>query len=141
MERTIMDTILLLNEQCCHLGRQAGDGENLLQREFRVLLAFEADETLSGAELTRRNGLSPSRMSRIIDSLASKGYVSRETDDDDRRYSRLSLTRAGKNKMMETMAFKEQCESKIRSRLTDHEFTVIQKALKILTFAMENENE
>ena len=140
MERSIMDTILLLNEQCCHLGRQAVDGENLLHREFRVLLSIETGETVSGTDLARRNGLSPSRMSRLIDSLASKGFLAREIDPDDRRFTRLSLTPAGRKKMAEALAFKEVCESKIRARLSDHEFGIIQKALNILSYAMENEN-
>ena len=40
--------------------------------------------------------LSPSRLTRIIDSLVQKGYMKREIDQSDRRNMRVFLSRRGK---------------------------------------------
>jgi len=89
--------------------------------------------------MAKRNLLSPSRMSRIIDKLVSRGLLNRETDQLDRRYSRVSLTPEGIRIRISASEFKKQCESKIKSRLTGSEFAIIQKAFHLLLFAMENE--
>jgi DNA-binding MarR family transcriptional regulator len=140
MEYNIVDTIMMLNEQCCHLHEQDADENGLSSKEMQVLLTLKPDEIVSGHELARRNLLSPSRMSRIIDGLAAKRYLTRETDEHDRRVTRLSLTPEGTAKNKSTMEFKKRCESKITSKLTRNEFAVIQKALRLLLFAMEEEH-
>ena len=139
MEYNIVDTIMMLNEQCCHLNDTGGEESNLTAKEMQVMLSLDSGESVSSNDLAKRNMLSPSRMSRIIDKLASRRFLNRETDEHDRRYSRVSLTHEGIIINKHTFEFKKQCESKIKSRLSDHEFAIIQKALHLLLFAMENE--
>lgn len=139
MDYNIVDTIMLLNEQCGQLNVVCGDENNLTAKELQVMLSLNSGESVSSVDLAKRNILSPSRMSRIVDKLASRGFLDRETDEQDRRYSRVSLTNEGLTINKNAFEFKRQCESKIKSRLSDHEFTVIQKALRLLLFAMENE--
>jgi len=131
---------MLLNEQCCHLNEQDAAENNLTSKEMQVLLSLNPEETVSSVDLAQRNLLSPSRMSRIIDGLVSKEYLNRETDEHDRRYSRLSLTPGGIKKNKHTMEFKKRCESKIKSKLSENEFAIIQKALRLLLFSMEDEH-
>jgi DNA-binding MarR family transcriptional regulator len=137
MEYNIVDTIMMLNEQCCHLYEPDGDENGLSSKETQVLLSLKPDEVVSSHELAQRNLLSPSRISRIIDGLAAKRLLTREIDERDRRFTRLSLTPEGITKNQSTMEFKKRCETKIASKLTRNEFAVIQKALRLLLFAME----
>jgi DNA-binding MarR family transcriptional regulator len=140
MEYNIVDTIMMLNEQCCHLNYITGGENNITAKELQVMLSLDPGVSVSSNDLARRNILSPSRMSRIIEKLVSRGFLSRETDEHDRRYSRVSLTPEGLVIYQDTTKFKKQCEAKIKSRMSDNEFAIIQKALRLLIFAMEEEH-
>ena len=140
MQYNIVDTIMMLNEQCCHLNNAGGEDNSLTAKEIQVLSTLNPGESVPSVDLARRNNLSPSRMSRIIDKLLSRGLLIREADEHDRRYNRVSLTEAGKAVNHDTAAFRKQCEEKIRARMSDTEFAVIQKALRLLIFAMEDDN-
>jgi hypothetical protein len=52
----------------------------------------------------------------------------------------VSLTPEGLVINQDTTKFKKQCEAKIKSRMSDTEFAIIQKALRLLIFAMEDEH-
>ncbi len=139
MEYNIVDTIMMLNEQCCHLKETGGEESNLTAKELQVILSLDRGESTSSVELAKRNILSPSRMSRIIDKLSTRGLLNREIDEHDRRYSRVSLTEDGSTINKNGSEFKKQCELKIKSKFSDREFAVIQKAFQLLLFAMEDE--
>ena len=139
MEYNIVDTIMTLNDQCGHLNVTCGDENKLSAKELQVMLSLNSGESVSNVDLAKRNILSPSRLDRIVDKLTSRGFLNRETDEHDGDYSRVALTNEGIIINKNAFAFKKQCESKIKSRLSDHEFAVIQKALHLLLFAMENE--
>jgi DNA-binding MarR family transcriptional regulator len=141
MEFNIVDTIMLLNEQCCHLNDTGINENNLTAKELHVLLSLKPGESVTSIDLAKRNSLSPSRMSRIIDNLSASGLLNRVTDDRDRRYHRVSLTNEGILINRHTFEFKRSCESKIKAKLSDREFAIIQRALQLLLFAMENEYE
>ena len=68
----------------------------LFQAEFKCLRLFGADKSLACKEIARRMNLSGSRITRIIDGLVKKGYMSREIDQTDRRNMRVTLSRRGK---------------------------------------------
>ncbi len=139
MEYNIVDTIMMLNEQCCHLNETGGEENSLTAKELQVVLSLKAGESISSSDLAKRNILSPSRMSRIIERLVNRGHIHREIDEHDRRYSRVSLTPDGIVINTRASEFKKSCEAKIKSKFSDHEFAIIQKALHLLLFAMENE--
>jgi len=70
---------------------------HLTQAEFRCLRLFGTDETINNKKIAERMGLSPSRLTRIIDGLVGKDYISREIDPDDRRNMRVMLSRRGRH--------------------------------------------
>jgi len=69
----------------------------LTQAEFRCLRLFGADESLNNKTIAERMNLSPSRLTRIIDGLVKKEYISRNIDSFDRRNMRVNLSRRGKS--------------------------------------------
>jgi DNA-binding MarR family transcriptional regulator len=68
----------------------------LFQAEFKCLRLFGSDESLNNTQISKRMKLSPSRLTRIIDTLVQKGYMKREIDQSDRRNMRVFLSRRGK---------------------------------------------
>ncbi len=68
----------------------------LFPAEFKCLRLFGADESLNNTQIAKRMKLSPSRLTRIIDGLVTKGYMKREIDQSDRRNMIVILSRRGK---------------------------------------------
>jgi DNA-binding MarR family transcriptional regulator len=68
----------------------------LFRAEFKCLRLFGSDETLNNTQISKRMKLSPSRLTRIIDTLVQKGYMKREIEQYDRRNMRVFLSRRGK---------------------------------------------
>jgi cytochrome P450 family 107 subfamily K polypeptide 1 len=72
---------------------QLDHGLNLPQL---VLLYHLGEGVASPAELARRLLVTPAVVTKLVDRLARRGYVRRESDPDDRRRVRLVLTLAGR---------------------------------------------
>lgn len=71
----------------------ADDGLTATQWTTLVSLYFGHADTCVG--LARKLGHDKGAMTRVIDQMENKGWVSRQRDDDDRRLIRLSLTPSG----------------------------------------------
>ncbi len=63
--------------------------------EFRCLRYFNENEYINNKLIAAKMSLSPSRLTRIIDGLEQKGYLSREVNRSDRRNLKLYLTSKG----------------------------------------------
>ena len=72
------------------------EAHGLFLAEFRCLRLFGSDESLNNTQISKRMKLSPSRLTRIIDTLVQKGYMKREIEQYDRRNMRVFLSRRGK---------------------------------------------
>ncbi len=59
------------------------------------------------SSLAKELSLSPSRMTRILDSLYNKGYINRTQKDEDRRAIMITMTTSGKNiaKKLHSLSF------------------------------------
>ena len=68
----------------------------LTEAEFRCLRLFGSDKGLNNTKIAKRMNLSASRLTRIIDGLVEKGYITRESNRKDWRSLRLNLSRKGK---------------------------------------------
>jgi DNA-binding MarR family transcriptional regulator len=72
--------------------------------EYQVLamLSMSAERTLRMSELAGLANGSLSRLSRVVDRLEKRGWVSRRPDPDDGRYTLATLTDTGWDKVAET---------------------------------------
>ncbi len=59
-------------------------------------------ESLNPSDLAKRLGYTRSRMTRILDSLAAKGYIKRESDKNDGRRVLVSATQEGRQHSRDT---------------------------------------
>lgn len=78
-------------EKECRLAETYG----LTQAEFRCLRLFGTTEIVNNKKIAERMKLSPSRLTRIIDGLVTKGYMTREIEPNDRRNMRVTLSPKG----------------------------------------------
>lgn len=74
--------------------------------EGMVLCCMKDGRPRSANDLCSFVGLSNSRVSRIINTVESKGYITREMGTTDKRQMIFTLTEAGKQKIKEMMSQK-----------------------------------
>lgn len=72
--------------------------------EGALLCCLKDGKPKSANELREFIGLSTSRVSRIIQGLEEKGYITREMGSSDKRQMFFSMTKAGRNKVKEMSA-------------------------------------
>ena len=72
--------------------------------------------------------LSLSRISRVVDKLVNKKYLTRKTDSSDRRAIKLTLTKEGKNLKKEIEEYRKECELRIIKNVSDKELNTIKKS-------------
>jgi DNA-binding MarR family transcriptional regulator len=87
----VIDYIFLLKRKCTIEEEGIGEKVGLSTSEMHCIEAIHPKEQVSGMVLAGRMGLSPSRGSRIIESLMEKGLLNKEIDSSDRRYSVIYL--------------------------------------------------
>ena len=92
----LADLTFSLLARCQEKEAWLAEEHGLFQAELKCLRLFGSNETLNNKEIAKRMNLSPSRLTRIIDGLASRGYMMREIDQSDRRNMRVFLSRRGK---------------------------------------------
>jgi len=114
--RALMRIVLTLPRQLdSDLVRSTGLGAS----EYKVLmnLSEAPDRTLRMAVLANAAGLSPSRTTRVVDSLESRGLVTKRSSSEDRRSFLARLTPKGLTRLKS--AWPTHLES-ARRRVFDH---------------------
>ncbi len=91
----LADLTFKLLANCQEKEMRLAEQYKLTQAEFRCLRLFGTEETLNNKQIAERMNLSPSRLTRIIDGLVTKGYVIREIEPNDRRNMRVALSKQG----------------------------------------------
>ena len=94
---TLADLMLKLMWTCQHRQEQIAEDAGLSLSEFKCLRAFRHDTELSVKDIAGRMSLTSSRLTRIVDGLVRKRYVTRHIDPADRRIINVRLTRQGEN--------------------------------------------
>ena len=90
------DLTFELLEHCQEKRERIAEQLKLTVAEFKLFRAFRTDNVLSVNDLAERLGLSPSRLTRIIDGLEEKRFVRRDISTRDRRVMDISLTEQGR---------------------------------------------
>ena len=108
----------------------------LTHSQLACLLAVpvQADE-FNVDQVAKVMGLSPSRASRVVDSLVCRGLLYRRTADSDRRIHLLALTLAGGDKCYEAGTLMVKCEKKLLSELPPQRSRELEEALRTLVDA------
>jgi len=91
----LADLTFKLLANCQEKEARLAEQYSLTQAEFRCLRLFGTQESSNNKHIAERMNLSPSRLTRIVDGLVKKGYMSREIDTDDRRNMKVTLSGQG----------------------------------------------
>ena len=102
--RQIQEVVSLALEPC---------GLSYVQYLAMAMLYTEEKGELNPSELVRTLDLTPTQVTRLIDSLVDIGWVSRQLDANDRRRSRLTLTSTGLDKLQLALPLVHQAYRRI----------------------------
>lgn len=135
MGNRLFELMLLIKRKCLSTEEDIREELALSQAEFNGLLTLEGKEQ-SGNTFSERMELSPSRGSRVLWRLISKGYVQTHTSDTDRRSNIISLSLSGRKMKKKIERRMMKCEGKIKSKLSNREIRAIKNALTTLVNAL-----
>ena len=100
--------------------RKAGEHEPLTMDQVRLLKLLSHEPRTLG-ELAAQHGVTPSTMSRSVDVLVRREWISRESDPADRRQVILRLTDTGRAAHTEMVRHAEEMLIRLLEELTDAE--------------------
>jgi DNA-binding MarR family transcriptional regulator len=126
-------TLVRMLRDCCQkkedeLCRQL----SLNNSQYACLLLFPASGTVGVNELSRIINLSPSRTSRVAESLVRGGLLSRRTPASDRRSQLLRLTPKGRRAKAAIERLTAECESRLLENLSAGRVPEIQQGIEAL---------
>ena len=136
MKNRIIDYVFQLKKKCLMEEAAIGNEVGLSPSENHCIESVLPGESLSGNTVSERMGLSPSRGSRVIDHLISKGLLLRMEDPDDRRTNVITVTEKGADFRQRLEHAKRSCENKITMNMESEQIEQIKQGLKILVDAL-----
>lgn len=109
----IMGLVYEMRKKCVAIDNQLMAKLNLSQSELLFFSSLDQCTGISSPELARNMGLSPSRISRVIEKLVVDGYLDRDVDKSDRRAITLCLTDRGRMIQSEITKGRQECEARL----------------------------
>jgi len=95
---------------------------------------------LPQAQLAEHLRMNPSALSKLIDVLEHKGYVTRMIDPEDRRRMVIALTEEGRTFQRKMLAQSMEQANRSLKTLSPEERTTLSEALDIVTKLIENDH-
>ena len=132
MEKKLVDLIIELKKDCMIDEKQIRTLCNVSLAEYKAVMEIDTTERITCNVLSKKMGLSLSRGSRIIDSLVRKRYLLRTTNPGDRRSFVLSLSSKGVKIKEDIERESNNCEKRIREKLSTKEFDLIKEGLELV---------
>ena len=105
---------------------------DLTRPEWRVLVNLAEAPSLTASELCDRVPAHKTKVSRALQALESRGWVSRETDESDRRVAHARLTLKGKRAFNRIRPEMEAATEAMLAPLSAEERRTLDEGLKVL---------
>jgi|GEM_PF-383471 len=132
----IMGIVYQMKKKCAQIDQNLMEELNITQSELLFFSSLDDCQGISSNELSRTMGLSPSRVSRVVDKLVISGYLDRNIDSSDRRAITLCLTEKGKEAKQKIDAERQKCENQVLKVLPNEEVEkfreIIDKIIKAI---------
>jgi len=105
--------------------------------ELRLFTCLNKNSNISGKELAMRMGLSPSRASRVVETLVQKGLVQRINDTTDRRRCQITVSDWGREIKDKINKKNLLWQKQLQDQLSAQEIVTINSQLKKLIQHLE----
>jgi DNA-binding MarR family transcriptional regulator len=120
---------------------RVGSDDSVSDHQFQILSLLDASEPTSLKRLARQSGVTPSTMSLTADRLVRRGFIVRETDEDDRRRICLRLTPTGEEMVRSRSLLDEDRVARLLGRLPPGKRRQAIRGLSILARAAREMDE
>ncbi|MBE1285834.1 MAG: MarR family transcriptional regulator [Rhodobacteraceae bacterium] len=108
------------------------DRYGMLRTEWRVLFHLGNYGEMTAKEISKRAMIHKTKISRAVQKLSEKRFVSRLRDENDRRSEHLSLTPAGEVAYRDLREVAEDYDRKLSAQFTKEETVLLRKMLSRL---------
>jgi DNA-binding MarR family transcriptional regulator len=115
----ILGLVYEMKRKCAAIDYKLMEDLRLSQSELLFFGSLDQCTGISSPELAKNMGLSPSRISRVIEKLVVNGYLDRNIDKTDRRAITLCLTDEGKRIRAEIDRNRQECEARLLNVLPE----------------------
>jgi DNA-binding MarR family transcriptional regulator len=132
MGRRLFELILAVKQKCQGNEEQIQTELGLSPGQFHGLIVLNDGQEITGCEFAERMALSPSRGSRVLNSLVVNGYVKTRGRPDDRRSIIVCLTPKGRRTKQRIAHRMEACESRVCTSLDRDSLAQVVHALELL---------
>jgi DNA-binding MarR family transcriptional regulator len=95
-----------------------------------VLAALCLEEGISAGDLGKKLTLDPATLSGILDRMSERGWIVKDTDPDDKRVLRISLTDEARKMESVLMAERDKANDEILRNLSFEEKILLKRLLK-----------
>lgn len=136
MSKRLFELILAIKRKCQGNEEQIQTELGLSQAEFNALIVLDGKQQMLCHDFAERMGLSPSRGSRVLNTLVKHGYVSTQLSPDDRRAILISLTGQGEAMRGCIHERTAACEDRIRHKVKAGSIQQIRESLEMLEAAL-----
>jgi len=104
-------------------------GVDITPEQWIVLDKLDANKEMSQKEIGNESFKNAPTISRIIDNLVRKGYVSRVSEENDRRKTSISLTTEGKNLVDQCRKEVDDLRDLSWNNLTDQDYQIFNRII------------
>ena len=132
-ELSILDLIQGLKKKCTIKDEDFLQKTGLSQAEYNMFLCLKNCKHFNSYSVANKMELSLSRVSRIIDKMVSKGYITRTTNKTDRRAIDIKMTPKGEESMKAIISYRKLANQHLLSHLSPKETQEIRSSLTKLT--------
>ncbi|MGH1354670.1 MAG: MarR family winged helix-turn-helix transcriptional regulator [Thalassovita sp.] len=105
------------------------DRYGMLRTEWRVLFHLGIYGRMTAKDIGQRSKMHKTKISRAVQRLAQRRFLTRTQDDGDRRLEHLDLTPAGRTAYLDLREIAVDYDVKLSSILTKEENVVLRQAL------------
>ncbi len=126
----IYEIILKLKNFCNSNESRISSSCHISLAELKGINTMKKGGEITCSKLAEKMDLSPSRVSRITDNLTKKGYLCRQTKDNDRRSTFLCLTKKGEEIKEEINREQKNFQNLLEAELNVQEIESIKIGLK-----------
>ena len=124
--------------QCCQERMQfQSEKFDLPDAELRCLMLFTNERYLTSKSIAYKMNVVKSRITKIIDGLEEKRLVQKMKDPTDSRVTLISLTQAGRNKLLQIKAFQDFVYREVLGNMAPDQRKTMITNLELLNISME----
>ena len=131
-EKNILELLYELKKKCIINDDAFMSDANLSQAEYHFFITVNINEEIKSNTIAKKMNLSLSRISRVINKLVKREYLTRNSDTIDRRTIKLALTEKGKKVKERIEKYRKDCELKIIKNLSTKELDHIKNSFNTI---------